>query len=280
MPIEIVRTPCALQARVKDWRSNGLKVALVPTMGAIHEGHLDLVRCGRETAQKVVASIYVNPTQFAVHEDLSTYPRDEAGDARALDAVGCDLIYAPDNNTMYPKGFSTQVLVGGLTQYLEGAFRPQFFGGVATIVSKLLLQALPDVALFGEKDWQQLQVVTTLVRDLNIPTRVYGVATRREADGLALSSRNAYLNPSQRNIAPALYLALQNLCDQIVHGVSVKEGEAEAKRAVLAAGFSSVDYLCACNAQTLEPWVQGEPLRVLAAAYLGKTRLIDNVGPA
>jgi pantoate--beta-alanine ligase len=278
MAIEIVRTPGHLRATLNAWRGAGQRIALVPTMGAIHQGHLDLVIASRLTADKVIASIFVNPTQFAAHEDLSSYPRDEAGDARVLEAAGCNLIYAPNVETMYPSGFATTIQVSGITQELEGIFRPHFFGGVATIVTKLFIQAAPDVALFGEKDWQQLQVVRALVRDLDLPLEIIGVPTRRESDGLALSSRNAYLSAEQRAVAPALKHALDHICAALENKVPALEAETAAQQALLKAGFGSIDYLTARHAETLMPWKSGDPLRVLGAAFLGKTRLIDNRG--
>lgn len=247
-------------------------------MGAIHEGHLDLVRAAKACSGKVITSIFVNPTQFAAHEDLSTYPRNEASDAAALESAGCDLIYAPDAIIMYPHGFSTAVSVSGVTSDLEGAFRPHFFGGVATVVAKLFIQIGPDVAMFGEKDWQQLQVVTTMVRDLDLPLTIRPVETRREADGLALSSRNTYLTPEQRLIAPALNVALNTIMADIRAGISSHQAEKNAIYQLLGAGFASIDYLSARHATRLTSWKLGDPLRVLGAAFLGKTRLIDNVG--
>jgi pantoate--beta-alanine ligase len=227
----------------------------------------------------VITSIFINPAQFAAHEDLGRYPRDEEGDLEKLVGAGCDLVYAPGVDAIYPQGFSTQVSVSGITQRLEGEFRPHFFAGVTTVVAKLFLQALPDIALFGEKDWQQLQVVTKMARDLDLGVRVVGVPTRREADGLAMSSRNAYLSTEERARAPTLKAALDRVCaaatsDPIKLGHAVEN----AKAALLAVGFTSIDYLEPCHANTLERWRAGDPLRVLAAAWLGKTRLIDNVG--
>jgi pantoate--beta-alanine ligase len=277
--IETIRSPQDLRAKMDAWRSAGLKIALVPTMGALHEGHLDLVRAAKQAADKVVTSIFVNPTQFAAHEDLDRYPRTEARDSDLLAQTGCDVLYAPSKAAMYPDGFATSVAVSGVTTYLEGSFRPHFFGGVATIVAKLFIQADPDLAFFGEKDWQQLQVVTKMATDLDLRVRVIGVATRREADGLAMSSRNAYLTPDQRKIAPALKLALDRICDAVSSDdVSPNVAIESAKLQLVATGFASVDYLATCHAQTLAPWHKGDPLRVLGAAWLGQTRLIDNRG--
>jgi pantoate--beta-alanine ligase len=275
----IVRTLKELRQIVSDWRKAGQTIALVPTMGALHAGHLDLVRAATAKADKVITTIFVNPAQFAAHEDLGRYPRTEAADLEMLAQVGCNLLYAPSVETIYPDGFSTQVLVNGITARLEGTFRPQFFGGVTTVVAKLFIQTTPDFAFFGEKDWQQLQVVTTMARDLDMGLTIIGVPTRRETDGLAMSSRNAYLSPEERAIAPALKLALETAFNAItVHSESSIEATGKARATLLAAGFKSVDYLEACHAQTLEPWLRGDPLRMLAAAWLGKTRLIDNWG--
>jgi pantoate--beta-alanine ligase len=277
--VDIVRTRIALREAVASWRKDGLTIALVPTMGALHEGHLDLVRAAKHRADRVVTSIFVNPAQFAAHEDLSRYPRDEARDAALLEAVGCDLIYAPEVAEIYPDGFATQVGVRGVTARLEGAFRPHFFAGVATVVAKLFIQAQPDFAFFGEKDWQQLQVVRTLTRDLNLPLEILGIPTRREADGLAMSSRNAYLSAVEREVAPALKAAL----DHIFEATQAPSADMhlvmqQATQGLLDAGFASVDYIEACHAYTLEPWKAGDPARILGAAWLGKTRLIDNRG--
>jgi pantoate--beta-alanine ligase len=277
--LETVRSPQLLRSTLDQWRRAGLQIALVPTMGALHEGHLDLVAAAKRDADKVVTSIFVNPTQFAAHEDLDRYPRTEARDASLLAQIGCDVLYAPTQADMYPQGFTTTVTLSGVTEPLEGSFRPHFFGGVATVVAKLFIQADPDLAYFGEKDWQQLQVVTKMAEDLNLRVRVIGVKTRREADGLAMSSRNAYLTPDQRAIAPALKHALDAICDAISSDpADVDSSLSMAKALLIASGFASVDYLAACHAHTLQPWRQGDPLRVLGAAWLGQTRLIDNRG--
>ncbi len=277
--LPVVRTVAALRAHVAGWRRAGETVALIPTMGYLHEGHLALVRRGREISRRTVATLFVNPTQFGPTEDLVHYPRDEAGDAAKLAGAGCDLLFAPDLGEMYPPGFATSVTVGGISQGLCGAFRPRMFGGVALVVTKLLLQALPDVAVFGEKDYQQLQVIRRFVRDLDIPVRIEGAATVREPDGLAMSSRNSYLTPSERAAAPALNRALLRAAAALGDGRR-EAGPvlAEARDSILAAGFSCVDYFELCDAATLEPLelVSG-PARLLAAAWLGKARLIDNI---
>lgn len=279
-PLPIARSTQALRERVRAWRNDGLRVGFVPTMGALHEGHLSLVRTLRARVDRVVASVFVNPTQFAPTEDLSRYPRDEAGDAAKLASAGCDLLYAPDAAAMYPDGFSTSVRVDGVSADLEGAHRPQMFGGVATVVSKLLLQAAPDVAAFGEKDYQQLLVVRRLVRDLDIPVEIMAGETVREADGLAMSSRNAYLSAAQRAIAPALHRAMTEARDAILSSGMIETALVDAQRAVLAAGFESVDYIALRDAETFAPIIDGVTFtsaRLLAAARLGATRLIDNI---
>lgn len=277
--LDIVRSVADLRARVKYWRDQGLSVAMVPTMGALHDGHLTLVRAGLELADRVVASVFVNPTQFGPNEDLSRYPRQEAKDAELLDGAGCHLLFAPKVEEMYPDGFATTVTVKGVSQPLEGAFRPGHFDGVATVVSKLLLQCGPDVALFGEKDWQQLAVIRRMVRDLDLPVRIVGVPTVREADGLALSSRNAYLSSEERAIAPALYQALTTVAEGVRAGGSAEELCHRAAADLIAAGFASVDYIDLRDADSMAKLrVLDRPGRILAAARLGTTRLIDNIG--
>ncbi len=276
--LPIVRTVADLRATVAGWRRAGETVALIPTMGYLHEGHLALVRRGRELADRAVATLFVNPTQFGPTEDLARYPRDEAGDAAKLAGAGCDLLFAPDAAEMYPPGFATSVSVGGVSQGLCGAFRPQMFGGVALVVTKLLLQALPDVAVFGEKDYQQLQVIRRFVRDLDIPVRIEGGATVREPDGLAMSSRNSYLTPVERAVAPALNRALVRAAAALGGGRDAGPVLAEARASILAAGFASVDYIDLRDAESLAPLERvAGPARLLAAAWLGKARLIDNV---
>jgi pantoate--beta-alanine ligase len=277
--LDIVRSVADLRARVKYWRDQGLSVAMVPTMGALHDGHLTLIRQGLDLADRVVASVFVNPTQFGPNEDLSRYPRQEAKDAEALDGAGCHLLFAPKVEEMYPDGFATTITVKGVSQPLEGAFRPGHFDGVATVVAKLLLQCLPDIALFGEKDWQQLAVIRRMARDLDLPVQIMGVPTVREADGLALSSRNAYLSPEERAIAPILYQALQTVAEGLKAGKSPEELCHRASADVLAGGFASVDYLDVRDAETMTKVAKlSRPARILAAARLGTTRLIDNLG--
>jgi pantoate--beta-alanine ligase len=255
-------------------------VALVPTMGALHAGHLALVRRARQRAERVIVSIFVNPTQFAPHEDLASYPRTFAEDLAALAQEGVDLVWGPSAEVMYPDGFATRIAPEGAAKVgLEDAFRPHFFGGVATVVAKLFLQCRPDFALFGEKDFQQLKVVTRLARDLDLRLRVIGVPTVRERDGLAMSSRNAYLSEAERAVAPVLYQTLKDCAQKITAGSSVPKALAHGRKAITAAGFA-LDYLEARNAETLAPLNRhsDEPIRLLVAARLGRTRLIDNIG--
>jgi pantoate--beta-alanine ligase len=248
-------------------------------MGALHEGHLSLVRAAKARCDRVVASLFVNPRQFAPHEDFERYPRDEAGDARQLAAAGCDLLYAPGRPAMYPDGFATSVIVSSVSTPLEGEFRPHFFGGVATVVTKLLLQCLPDAAFFGEKDYQQLLVIRRLSRDLDIPVEIVGCSTVREPDGLAMSSRNSYLSAGERRIAVQLSTAMRDAIKAVRGGQPIDVAESEAKQRLSAAGFSSIDYIAIRDAETLAPVsnVATRPARILAAAWLGKTRLIDNM---
>jgi pantoate--beta-alanine ligase len=276
----IVRTVAELRARVRAWRAAGERVALVPTMGALHEGHLSLVRLAKENAARCVASVFVNPTQFAPHEDFDAYPRGEARDAELLASVGCDLLYAPGVEEMYPEGFATTVTVTGVSEPLDGAARPGHFTGVATVVSKLLLQAGPDVAVFGEKDYQQLQVIRRLVRDLDIPVEIVGGPTARADDGLALSSRNAYLSAQERAIAPELHRVLRAAAEKLRAGQPVDEVEYAAVARLGAVGFQRVDYVEVRGSDDLARLGPGPitpPARILAAAMLGRTRLIDNL---
>jgi pantoate--beta-alanine ligase len=279
LPLE--RRPADLRASVRAWKKSGETVALVPTMGALHEGHLSLVRLALENADRVVVSLFVNPAQFAPHEDFDTYPRAEGRDAALLAGAGCNLLYAPHASEIYPPGFSTTVTVSGVSAPLEGERRPQFFGGVATVVAKLLIQVAPDVAVFGEKDYQQLQVIKRMARDLDIPARIIGAPTRRAEDGLALSSRNAYLSAEERVVAGKLNGILARLALAVGAGGAVNTAEAIAANALMAAGFSSIDYIEVRHAEDLSPLGPGPigdaPARVLAAVWLGKTRLIDNL---
>jgi pantoate--beta-alanine ligase len=272
----IIRTIEALRAAVSKWRKATLSVGLAPTMGALHEGHLALVRQARCDCDRVIVTIFVNPRQFAPAEDLSAYPRTEQADVEKLADVGADVVFAPVAAEIYPPGFDTTILVGGPSADLETAFRPHFFGGVATVVAKLLLIGLPDRAYFGEKDFQQLLVVKKLVRDLNIPTEIVGCPTVREADGLALSSRNAYLDPAERRLAPRLYAVLAEAAERLRAGEPLAMVERWGRDMLAEDGFA-VDYFEARDAETLAPPEPGRPLRLLTAARLGKTRLIDNL---
>jgi pantoate--beta-alanine ligase len=275
---EIVHSIADLRARVGAWRKGGSRVGLVPTMGALHEGHLSLVRETQSRADKVMASIFVNPTQFAPHEDFDRYPRTLETDAQKLAGVGLDLIFAPSVAEMYPAGFATKIEVGGPSAGLETDFRPHFFGGVATVVTKLLTAAVPDVAIFGEKDYQQLMVIRRLTVDLNLPVEIVGAPIIREADGLAMSSRNAYLNPEERAVAGRLNVVLKDAIARLKHGDPVDEVEAFGKSDLLEAGFNSVDYVAVRDAATLERIARVDrPARILAAAKIGGTRLIDNM---
>lgn len=277
-PLPVVRDVSALRNEIAPWRRAGLRVGLVPTMGALHEGHLTLVRSAKERTDRVVATLFVNPRQFAPHEDFERYPRDEAGDSAMLAGAGCDLLYAPARAVMYPEGFSTNVIVTDVSTPLEGEFRPHFFSGVATVVTKLLLQSLPDTAFFGEKDYQQLQVIKRMTRDLDIPVAIEGCATVRESDGLAMSSRNAYLKPDERRIAARLNVIMHDAIKAVRAGEAIVTAEVEATRHITAAGFTSVDYLAIRDADTLAPINDlSRPARILAAAWIGKTRLIDNM---
>ncbi len=277
--LSVVRNLAELRRLVTQWRHAGDVIALVPTMGALHRGHLALLAHGKALADRVVASIFVNPTQFGPHEDFNRYPRDELGDAAKLAGAQCDLLYAPSVTEMYHEGFSTTVSAGPLAEVLCGRFRPGHFTGVATVVTKLLLQARPELACFGEKDFQQLQIIRRVARDLDIAVRIEGVPIVREVDGLALSSRNAYLTPEERRIAPALQRILAEVVERVLVADTMPSEAASWGAAALAqAGFSKVDYLEICDAETLQPLAaRHRPGRALAAAWLGQTRLIDNL---
>jgi pantoate--beta-alanine ligase len=275
--IDIVRTVSDLRTRIAAWRAAGETIALVPTMGAIHEGHLSLVTLANKSADRVVTSLFVNPLQFGPREDFHAYPRDEAHDGAVLAAAGSDLLYAPDAAEMYPPGFCTKISVADLTEDLCGAARPNHFDGVATVVTKLLLQCTPDKAIFGKKDYQQLLVIRRLVTDLDIPVEIIGGEVVREDDGLALSSRNAYLSPDERRIAPVLYQTIREVAQDLAQGRGADDASEAARFKLEAAGFR-VEYVAVRNPDTLKP-LRGpvKEARVLAAVYLGKTRLIDNV---
>lgn len=278
LPLPIVRSVAELREQVAAWRKSGERIALVTTMGALHRGHLSLVEQGRQLADRVVATIFVNPKQFGPAEDLDRYPRQEARDAELLAEVGCDLLFAPSVDEMYPAGFSTTVSVAGVTEELCGAQRPGHFDGVATVVTKLLNQAQADVAIFGEKDYQQLQTIKRLARDLDIPTEIVGGAIVRDADGLALSSRNAYLSPDERIKAQALPRALEAAAIALRAGNDVAATLDGIVAALLGAGFARVDYAELRDSVTLAQLDRlDRPARLLVAAQLGRTRLIDNL---
>lgn len=278
MSVPIVRTVAELRRMVGTWRAEGHRVAVVPTMGALHEGHLSLVRAAFAGAERVIVTLFVNPKQFNSAADLAAYPRTENEDAAKLAPLGAHLLYCPNGDEMYPAGFATTVSVTGVSEGLCGAYRPGHFDGVATVVSKLFLQTGADVAFFGEKDFQQLQVVRRMAADLNIPIEVTGCPTVREADGLALSSRNVRLSRGERAIAPALAHELFLAADRIVAGNPVEQSLAHARSRILRAGFQVVEYLELRAEDDLKPLVDlSRPARLLVAAWLGETRLIDNV---
>ena len=276
----IVRTVPALRRALDSFRAKKTTIALVPTMGALHDGHVSLVRLAKRRAGKVVVSIFVNPTQFAPSEDFGSYPRTWKADVAKLAAENVDLIWNPDVKTMYPEGFATRILTEGpATAGLEDRFRPHFFGGVTTVVGKLFTQVRPDVAIFGEKDFQQLRVVTRMAGDLDLGVKVIGSRTVRERDGLAMSSRNVYLSPQDRLVAPALYRAMKESAKRLRAGDTIEAAMAGGAELITNAGFI-LDYFEARHADTLAPVasLKDGPLRLLVAAKLGKTRLIDNVG--
>jgi pantoate--beta-alanine ligase len=283
--MNIIRSVTGVRGQVAAWRHEGLKIGVVPTMGALHEGHLSLLTKAREQCDRTVATLFVNPLQFGAGEDYETYPREEASDARKLEARGCDLLFAPSVEEMFPDEFSpaddfkTSITVRGLSDGLCGAFRPGHFTGVATEVTKLLLITLPDIAYFGEKDYQQLQVIARMARDLNLPLRVEGVPTVREQDGLAMSSRNVYLSAAERQTAPLLYRVLLRVAEELAADAEL-ECRPVVERAIktlLDEGFHKVEYLTVADADTLVPLVKvNRPARVLAAVTLGRARLIDN----
>ena len=278
--LPIVRSVASLRAAVSAWREAGERVALVPTMGFLHRGHLSLVELGKTKADRLVASLFVNPTQFAPSEDFDAYPRDEARDVALLASAGCDLLYAPSVEVMYPAGFATTVSVRGVSGPMDGEARPIHFAGVATIVAKLLVQAVPDVAIFGEKDYQQLLVIRRMARDLDLPVEILGAPTVREPDGLALSSRNVYLTAGERAVAPRLHAALRTASAALRDGVAVSSVEARGYAALVEAGFGPIDYFDVRHAEDLTHLGPGpiDPARarIFVAARLGKARLIDN----
>lgn len=279
MSIPIVRTVAELRKTVAEWCRQDLKVAVVPTMGALHEGHLSLVSAALERADRVIVTLFVNPKQFNSAADLAAYPRTEHEDGSKLAPLGAHILYVPDGAEMYPVGFATTVSVGGVSEGLCGAFRPGHFDGVATVVTKLFLQTGADFAFFGEKDFQQLHVVRRMARDLDIPTEIVACPTVREEDGLAMSSRNARLSPSERQVAPRLAAILFEAVSRIRGGAPIDATLDEARSAIAAAGYTRTEHLELRAEEDLAPmYILDKPGRLLVAAWLGETRLIDNVG--
>ncbi|PKQ09741.1 MAG: pantoate--beta-alanine ligase [Alphaproteobacteria bacterium HGW-Alphaproteobacteria-12] len=277
--IPVARTTASLRDVVSKWRKEGKTVALVPTMGALHEGHLSLVDLGRAKADRVIVSVFVNPTQFAPHEDFSAYPRTEAADAAKL-KDRAHLIFAPDAADMYPDGFATTISVTGVTEPLEGQFRPTHFSGVATVVAKLIHRAMPDIAIFGEKDWQQLMMIRRMATDLDIPVEILGGPIMRETDGLAMSSRNIYLSADERRAAGQLNIILRETAAKVADGAAISGATREGAARIMALGFERIDYLEIRSADSLAPFPSDRPdgtARILVAARIGKTRLIDNM---
>jgi pantoate--beta-alanine ligase len=275
----IARTIPALRRALDDLRARKASIALVPTMGALHDGHVSLVRLAKRRARKVVVSVFVNPTQFAPSEDFGSYPRTWKADLAKLTTEGVDLIWNPDVKTMYPEGFASRIITDGpALADLEDRFRPHFFGGVATVVGKLFTQCRPDIAVFGEKDFQQLRVVARMAADLDLGVKVLGSKTVRERDGLAMSSRNVYLSPEERRAAPVLFQTMKETARRLRSGEDVRTAQADAIETIAAAGFS-VDYFETRHAETLMPVTSTKdgPLRILVAAKIGTTRLIDNI---
>ncbi len=278
IPVPLVRSTADLRPLVQVWQAQGQSIGVVPTMGALHAGHLSLVRAARGQNDRVIVTIFVNPTQFNNPDDLAKYPRTESADAALLDPYGIDAIFAPTPDQVYPAGFATKITVSGVAGPLEGTLRPGHFEGVATVVAKLFGMTQATRAYFGQKDWQQLQVVTRMVTDLNIPTEVIGCATLREADGLAMSSRNMRLSVSARTTAPALYAAMTAAAGAIRAGQPPETSLAKARQSISAAGFDTIEYLTLRDAETLQTSTDlSRPLRLLAVATIGGVRLIDNI---
>lgn len=278
--VPFTRTVREVRGIVAGWRKAGETVGLIPTMGALHDGHLQLVRLAKARCDRAVVSIFVNPAQFAPNEDFDKYPRTWESDLAQLATVGCDLVWSPERLEMYPEGFDTRIEPKGAAMGLESDFRPHFFGGVATVCCKLFTQVLPDIAVFGEKDYQQLCVVRQMVRDLNLPLEIVGAETIREADGLAMSSRNRYLTPEQRAQAVTIHRVIRDVAAVVANAQDWSAAVAAGKQQLTQAGFREIDYVDVRDAETLQPIepASPRPKRVLAAAWLGQTRLIDNVG--
>ena len=274
----LITTLADLHQQVAAWKAKGESIGLVPTMGALHAGHLSLVHAARTECDRVIVTIFVNPTQFNSAQDLASYPRTEAADAALLAPLGVDVIFAPAPDQVYPAGFATQITVSGVADPLEGALRPGHFAGVATVVAKLFGMTQADRAYFGQKDWQQLQVVHRMVADLNMKVQVIGCDTLREADGLAMSSRNARLSAQARAAAPALYAAMTAVAASVTEGGQAVNALKAARKALLDAGFERVEYIALHDGETMQPSTDlSRPLRLLAAAWLGGVRLIDNL---
>lgn len=282
-PLPIVRTKAELRKTIREWRQAGLRIGFVPTMGALHAGHLSLIRLALETCDRVVASIFVNPAQFAAGEDLDVYPRTEAEDLEKLANIGCHLAYCPSGAEMYPEGNMTNVCVEDMSDLLDGGPRPHFFYGVTTIVARLFIHVRPDVAVFGQKDYQQLQIIKRMVQDLGFEIEIVGGETIRDADGLAQSSRNLYLTPEERRGASGMFAALHRAKTRIEAGTPFEEALSEASAYLRACGFSKVDYVTSADPATLAALTEKEAIagkegRILGAGWFGKTRLIDNMG--
>ena len=276
--VQIVRESLALNLALSEWVADGERIAFVPTMGALHEGHLALVARAKALAERAVVSIFVNPLQFNDRSDLERYPRDEETDLAKLEGAACDLVWLPSASDLYPEGFATMVRVAGISERWEGEHRPGHFDGVATVVAKLFGEVVPNVAVFGEKDFQQLVVIRRMATDLGLCDEIVGVPTVREADGLALSSRNAHLSPDERERAVGLHRALRNARSSIVAGQPIAAALGEGRNALLLAGFSRIDYFALVDGATLEPLERRRPgARLIAAAIIGTTRLIDNL---
>ncbi|OOY04480.1 pantoate--beta-alanine ligase [Thioclava sp. F28-4] len=275
---QVIRKAAELRDKVAAWKRSGMLVGVVPTMGALHDGHLSLARAARKQSDRVIVTVFVNPMQFNNASDLDKYPRDEAQDLALLEAEGVDVLFAPGVDEVYPDGFATTVSVAGITEPLEGAFRPGHFDGVATVCSKLFGMTQAGRAFFGEKDWQQLQVVQQLTRDLNMPIRIIGCPTIREEDGLAMSSRNVRLTEAERKLAPRLHTVMQEAAAKIRDGVPVEGALNDAKTELKDAGFGALDYLELRTVDGLKPATDlSQPARMLVAIWLGDVRLIDNI---
>ena len=276
--VQIVRESLALNLALSEWVADGERIAFVPTMGALHDGHLALIERAKALAERVVVSIFVNPLQFNDPSDLERYPRDEDSDLAKLEAAGCDLVWLPGSSDLYPEGFATTVSVAGVSERWEGEHRPGHFDGVATVVAKLFIACMPDLAIFGEKDWQQLAVIRRMTADLGLSIRIIGHPTVREDNGLAMSSRNALLTDMERQVAPALAASLTTAAEMIASGRGVSDALSDCLDALKDAGFGPIDYVAYVDGDTLEPLEWFTPGgRLIAGAFLGKVRLIDNV---